>query len=165
MIKFIPHALKTPAFKLGMKATLRDSAQKPRAKARVSFIFFLVLFMAIAAGAFAIEFEVTGIIFQKEPIAIINGKIVKVGDEIDGAIVQKIFDKSVFLKYKGDLVIKNVSGKRPGQAVVTEIEEKLDDEKPSKSSFFFYFIILILMLGGVGFYLFSKSKNDPDKLK
>ncbi|MFH1093447.1 MAG: RhuM family protein [Candidatus Omnitrophota bacterium] len=38
---FIPHALKTPAFKLGMKATLRDSAQKPRALARVSFICFL----------------------------------------------------------------------------------------------------------------------------
>ncbi|MCG2711623.1 MAG: hypothetical protein L6416_04785 [Candidatus Omnitrophica bacterium] len=35
---FIPHALKLPALKPGMKVNLRDSAQKSRALARVSFI-------------------------------------------------------------------------------------------------------------------------------
>ena len=35
---FIPHALKTPALKPGMKAKLRDSAHKPLALARMSFM-------------------------------------------------------------------------------------------------------------------------------
>ena len=33
---FIPHAFKTPALKSGIKANLRDSAQKPRAFLRLA---------------------------------------------------------------------------------------------------------------------------------
>ncbi|MEA3560791.1 MAG: hypothetical protein U9R31_03375, partial [Candidatus Omnitrophota bacterium] len=43
--------MKTPAFKLGMKAALRDSAWKPRALARVSFIKFACI---VSAGLFFI---------------------------------------------------------------------------------------------------------------
>jgi len=117
--------------------------------------------MGISTGAFAQEFEVTGIIHQKEPIAIINGKIVKAGDKIDGAIVQKILDKSVSLKYKGDVIIKNISGKRlPPDDKDADIDKKLHNEKSSKvSSPFFLFVPIFLILGGAGFYLFGKSKK------
>ena len=41
---FIPHVLKTMALKLWLKTNLRDSARKPRALARVSFIL-IILFL------------------------------------------------------------------------------------------------------------------------
>ncbi len=51
------------------------------------------------------EWRIDGIVDDKEGrLAIINGKIVKVGDEIDGAIVLVIYPESVLLKcvkYKG----------------------------------------------------------------
>ena len=62
----------------------------------IKIIVFVILFMVISTGAFAQDFEVTGIIFQKEPMAVINGSIVKVGDQVDGATVKKILDKSSF---------------------------------------------------------------------
>lgn len=65
-------------------------------------IFFLVLLVAaITTGAFAEDFEIMGIISEKQPYAVINNTIVKVGDEVDGELVTKILDKSVFLRYKG----------------------------------------------------------------
>lgn len=128
----------------------------------IKFLFFIVMFIGISAGVFAQEFEVTGIIHQKQPVAIINGKIVKIGDEIDGAVVQRIVDNSVFLKYNGDIIIKNVSGKRLSLDVEEAvIDKKPLDEKSSKGSFAFFLFVLVLILAGGGFYLFGKRKRAP----
>ena len=125
----------------------------------IKFICFLFLFLFIASGVFAVEFEVTGIIFQKEPLAIINGKIVKVGEKINGAVVDRIFDNTVFLKYKGDIIIKNVSGKCLGQDVEADINKKPHKVKPSKKNPFFFLLVLIFILAGAGFYLSRKNKG------
>ena len=125
----------------------------------IKFIVFIVLFLGLAAGAFAQDFEVTGIIFQKEPVAIINGTIVKVGEEIDGALVVRILDKSVFLKHNGELIIKNLTGKRLPQEVKEDIDKKLSNEKSSKANPTFFLFVLILIVGGAGLYLFGKNKR------
>ena len=131
----------------------------------IKFIFFIVLFLGVSIAAFANEFEVTGIIFQKEPVAIVNGKIVKVGDKIDDAVVQKILDKSVIFKYKGEIIIKNVSGKKLPKDIEADIDKKQLDEKPSKMKFSFFPLALVLILAGAGFYFFEKSKhkNAPEQ--
>lgn len=121
-------------------------------------IFFMILFCCMANGAFADDFEVTGIIYQEEPMAIINGKIVKVGEAVNGAVVDRIFNKSVFLKYKGDFIVRNVSGKRLPQPV-EDGNKKLPKEKHSKTSPFFFLSVLILILAGAGLYLSRKNKN------
>ncbi len=125
----------------------------------IKFIVFIVLFLGLAAGAFAQDFEVTGIIFQKEPVAIINGTIVKVGEEIDGALVVRILDKSVFLKHNGELIIKNLTGKRLPQEVKEDIDKKLSNEKSSKANPTFFLFVLILIVGGAGLYLWGKNKR------
>ncbi len=125
----------------------------------IKFLFLLVLLMAISTGAFAQEFEVTGIIHQKQPVAIVNGKIVKAGDEIDGAVVQKILDKSVALKYRGNVIIKNVSGKRLPLEEEADIDNNPNVEKTSQKRSSFLLPGIILIFSGTGFYLFLKREK------
>ena len=122
-------------------------------------IVFFLLFFSLSAAVIAQDFEVTGIIFQKEPVAIVNGKIVKVGEEIDGAIVQKIFDKSVFLKYKGDLIIKNVSGKKLPKIDEVKAKERPKGEKPREKGVNIFLIIFLVIIAGIGFYLSGKKEQ------
>ena len=127
----------------------------------IKFLCFIVLFAVISTGAIAAEFEVTGIIRQKQPAAIVNGKIVKVGDEIDGALVQKILDKAVWLKYKGKLLVKNLTGKRLPQNIEADADKKLHDGEPSKkSSNFFLFMLFLILAGAGGYFLIRRKKTS-----
>ena len=55
------------------------------------------------------QFTLNGIIYDANaPGALINGKSVKVGDTVDGAIVKKITKSDVELEYNGTAVVLNI---------------------------------------------------------
>ena len=129
----------------------------------IRLLFFIVLFMSISTGVLASEFEVTGIVFEEPPMAVINGTIVKVGEEIDGAIVKKIVDETVHLKYKGEIIIKNVSGKRlPEDNNQIQKTKRLPVSKSSKGIPVWLFFVLALILAGAAFYFSGKNKEKKE---
>lgn len=126
----------------------------------IKFFIFAIVFFSLASGALAQDFEVTGIIFEKEPYAVINGSIVKVGGEVDGATVSKILDKSVFLKYKGELLIKNLTGKRIPQENQSDVVKKKSNAKQSKGKPSTFLFALIIILIATGVYLSRKKEAE-----
>lgn len=57
--------------------------------------------------------KVSGIVTKKEPFAIVNGKVVKEGDEINGVKVIEILGNSVKFKYK-DMTFRKKIGEGEG---------------------------------------------------
>lgn len=129
-------------------------------------LIITILICTVFAGvALAKDFEVTGIIQEKEAAAIINGKIVSVGDQIDGAKVTKIEGKRVFLNYKGKIIEKNVTGRLVGL-----LEESLNSNKINKKKTnriyinILVFIIIFTIAGGlfISKRLNNKQNNNVD---
>ena len=58
------------------------------------------------------ELEVTGIAAGTKPIAIVDGEMVREGDEIKGAKVVKIDKDAVTFEYDGEVIIKDLAEKR-----------------------------------------------------
>jgi|GEM_PF-762424 len=82
-----------------------------RAGARFFGIFVVVALVVVGAGsglcaaarpAFCIQGTMAS---EERPVAIVNGKVVAVGDEVDGATVTAISDTSVTFDYKGESVL------------------------------------------------------------
>lgn len=70
---------------------------------------------------------VEGLIWGGEhPSAVINGKVLKIGDGIEGATIKDITKKGIILNYKGLELIVYVSGG------ASKWESKLIDEQMSK---------------------------------
>lgn len=66
------------------------------------------------------NFRVEGIIMGEEPIAVVNGQVVKRGDSIEGAIITDITKYGVDFEYKGESFGKGIEGN--GQQQLTQSE-------------------------------------------
>lgn len=88
-------------FKAGDPASPLQSAT-PSAKKAQFGIEESALFKGLAAPALKPQFNLSGIVFSpKEAYCIINDKVLKVGDSVDGATLTKITPKGIWLEHNG----------------------------------------------------------------
>lgn len=63
------------------------------------------LFKGFAAPALKPQFNLSGIVFSpKEAYCILNDKVLKVGESVDGATLTKITPKGIWLEYNGEKI-------------------------------------------------------------
>jgi len=96
------------------------------------FIFFLLTCICISAAAAKLRLEVSGTIGGKEPRAIVNGKLMKVGDVVGGAEIIAIDENSVKFKYENMVFFRAVESEDAApRRDKTAAEQKT--KKPSSS--------------------------------
>ncbi|UCD15800.1 MAG: DUF805 domain-containing protein [Candidatus Omnitrophota bacterium] len=57
------------------------------------------------------DIHVTGVIYDGEPVVIINGKVAKEGDSVDGVEVIEVSEEEVKLKYQGNIFVRKLGVK------------------------------------------------------
>lgn len=68
--------------------------------------------------------EVEGIIKDNKtkPYALVNGRIVNEGEEVDGAKIIEVKDDSVKFQYEGNIIVKKIGEKSGGEVKVGEVK-------------------------------------------
>lgn len=94
--------------------------------------------VAIVGATFGLAqppLEITGILGGEKPIAIVNGKMLQVGEEIDGVEVLEIGQYEVKFRYEGQVFAREVGKKEDKEeshdGYRGALKEKLDTEEPT----------------------------------
>ena len=105
--------------------------------AKKVIIFVVGISLVFQGSVFAHpNLEVTGVVCSDKPMAIVNGEMVKEGDEIGGATVEKIGYDSVKFRYEGEIVTRDVGVRRlkPGTKKKPGAEVKSSTKETDMSS-------------------------------